>query len=196
MSGPSTAAMCRVVQDLALAGPDTAARTAVYAGLIRTVAHLFGEEDASIDSFPDDAVLQAAQREIPVEERNAMAQWIAESWGWIFDAAEVLDALDDVCTDPFPVIPSAAHSYRTAAEDLALAAGECCAAVSWAGAVAVGRWSRLYGDREFNLRELEARDAVLAAAHRGLPREEALRVARWVIEVWEQVDDAASERAS
>lgn len=191
----STAAMCRAVQDLALNGSDTAARTAVYAALIRTVAHMFGETDTGVSDFPDDAVLQAAQREIPADMRDAMAQWVVEHFEWISDSADALDALDDIGDDPFPVIPSAAHAYRRAAEDLALAAGENCAAVSWAGAVAVGRWSRLYSVRELTLTELEAHDAVLTAARRGLPREEALRVARWVIDRWEQVDDMATERA-
>ncbi|SKR41613.1 Uncharacterised protein [Mycobacteroides abscessus subsp. abscessus] len=192
----STAAHVRAVQDLLLDRKMGACDVAIYAGLINSVLHLFGEPDASVKDFPDDAVMQAALREVPPEKHGAMASWLMEHWEWISDSADVLDALDEIGDESFPVIPAAADTYRRAAEDLALAAGENCAAVSWAGAVAVGRWSRLYSDRELTLTELEAHDAVLTAARRGLPREESLRVARWVIEVWEQVDDAASERAS
>ncbi len=192
----STAAHVRAVQDLLLDRKMGACDVAVYAGLVTSILHMFGEDDADVSGLPDDAVMQAALREVPAETRATMSAWLVQYWCWISDSADALDALDEIGDDLFPQIPAAAHAYRTAAEDLALAAGESCAAVSWAGAVAAGRWSRLYSDRELTLTELEAHDAVLTAARRGLPREEALRVARWVIEVWEQVDDAASERAA
>ncbi|CPS10941.1 Uncharacterised protein [Mycobacteroides abscessus] len=191
----STAAHVRAVQDLLLDRKMGAADVAVYTGLVTSTLHLFGEEDARVEGFPDDAVLQAALKEMLPEKHGVMASWVMEHFEWISDSAEVLDALDEIAPDPFPLIPTSADSYRRAAEDLALAAGESCAAVSWAGAVATGRWSRLYSDREVTLTELEARDSVLAAARRGLSREEALRVARWVIDQWERVDDMATERA-
>lgn len=191
----STAAHVRAVQDLLLDRKMGASDVAVYAGLVNTVLHLFGETDTSVEDFPDDSVMQAALREVLPERHGAMASWLMEYWEWISDSADVLDALSFMDESAFPVMPSAAHAYRSAAEDLALAAGESCAAVSWAGAVAVGRWSRLYSDSEVTLTELEAQDAVLAAARRGLSREEALRVARWVIDQWERVDDMATERA-
>ncbi|SKM36243.1 Uncharacterised protein [Mycobacteroides abscessus subsp. abscessus] len=191
----STAAHVRAVQDLLLDRKMGACDVAVYAGIVNTVLHLFGETDTSVEDFPDDSVMQAALREVLPGRHGAMASWLMEHWEWISDSADVLDALDDIGVDPFPLIPAAALAYRRAAEDLALAAGESCAAVSWAGAVAVGRWSRLYSDRELTLTELEAHDAVLTAARRGLPREEALRIARWVIDQWERVDDMATERA-
>lgn len=192
----STAAHVRAVQDIALDRGVGAAGIAVYAGLVISILHMFGEDDADVSGLLDDAVVQAALSEVPAEARATMSAWLVQYWCWISDSADALDALDEIGVDPFPVIPVAGNAYRRAAEDLALAAGESCAAVSWAGAVAVGRWSRLYGDRELTLTELESHDAVLAGARRGLPREESLRVAQWVIAVWEQVDDRATELAS
>lgn len=192
----STAAHVRAVQDLLLDRKMGASDVAVYAGLINTVLHLFGETDTDVHGFPNDSVMQAALREVLPKRHGAMASWLMEHWEWISDSADALDALSFMDESAFPVMPSAADAYRRAGEDLALAAGESCAAVAWAGAVATGRWSRLYSDREVTLTELEAQDAVLAAARRGLSREEALRVARRVIDQWERVDDMATERAS
>lgn len=191
----STAATVRAVQDQALADGHGAVTVAAYGGLVRTMAHLLGEADADLDGFRDDAVLQAAITEVPEQTRAWMSEWLITNWEWIENASEVLGALDGI-EDTFPVIPAGAHAYRRAGQELAHRQGEGCAAVSWAGAAAVARWMRLYGEGDVQTAELAAGDAVLEAARRELADSEKLRVVGFVHEQWELIDAAASERAA
>lgn len=193
----SARAMMRVVQDLALAAGDTAARTAVYGSLVLALAELTGQADADTASLRDNAVLAAARREVSEQTVAAMGDWVGGRWGAIVTAGAVLDALDELRIAPVPSLPDGALAYRAAAEDLALTAGESCAAVSWAGAQATARWLRLYGGRVLNsLAELAAGDPVLRAAGRELAEREKDRVTDWVIEVWEAIDERATEPAA
>ncbi|RIS02771.1 hypothetical protein [Mycobacteroides abscessus] len=194
---PSALAMARAVQDLALAAGDTAARTAIYGSIVQALAELTGAPDASCSGFPDDAVLQAARREVPEQTVAAMGDWIGGRWGAIVTAGAVLDALDQLNLEPTLPLPGGALAYRAAAGELALAEGESCAAVSWAGAQATARWLRLYGERVLDsLAELAAGDPVLTAAGRELADSEKSRVTDWVIEVWEAIDERATEPAA
>ncbi|SRX96082.1 hypothetical protein MSP7336_04357 [Mycobacterium shimoidei] len=193
----SARAMMRVVQDLALAAGDTAARTAVYGSIVQALAELTGEPDADTANIRDDSVLAAARREVSEQTVAAMGDWIGCRWGAIAVDAAVLDALDQLNLEPVSSLPAGALAYRAAAEDLALAAGESCTAVSWAGAQATARWLRLYGGRVLNsLAELAAVDPVLTAAGRELAEREKDRVTGWVIEVWEAIDERATEPAA
>lgn len=196
-AAPSARAMVRAVQDLALAAGDTAARTAVYGSIVQALAELTGAPDAACTAFRDDSVLAAARREVSADVVAAMGDWIGERWGAIVTAGAVLDALDQLNLEPMLPLPAGALAYRAAAEDLALAAGESCTAVSWAGAQATARWLRLYGGRVLNsLAELAAGDPVLTAAGRELADSEKSRIADWVIEVWEAIDERATEPAA
>lgn len=196
-TAPSTAAMVRVVQDLALTAGDTAARTAVYGSLVLALAELTGQADADSANLRDDSVLAAARREVSADVVAAMGDWIGGRWGAIAVDAAVLDALDQLNLEPVSPLPDGALAYRAAAEDLALAAGESAAAVSWAGAQATARWLRLYGGRVLDsLAELAAGDPVLTAAGRELADSEKSRVTGWVIEVWEAIDEKATEPAA
>ncbi|SLF06929.1 hypothetical protein [Mycobacteroides abscessus] len=194
---PSARAMARAVQDQVLAEGHAAATVAVYGALTAALAELTGAPDASCSGFPDDAVLQAARREISEQTVAAMGGWIGGRWGAIVTAGAVLDALDGLNLEPVPPLPDGALAYRGTAEELALAAGESCAAVSWAGAQATARWLRLYGGRVLDsLAELAAGDPVLTAAGRELAEREKSRVTGWVIEVWEAIDERATEPAA
>lgn len=196
-TAPSARAMMRVVQDLALAAGDTAARTAIYGSIVQALAELTGQADASCSGFPDDAVLQAARREVTEQTVAAMSDWVGGRWGAIVTAGAVLDALSELDLEPTPRLPAGARAYRAAAEQLALAAGESCAAVSWAGAQATARWLRLYGGRVLNsLAELAGVDPVLTAAGRELADSEKSRVTNWVIDRWEAIDERATEPAA
>ncbi|MDO2981371.1 MULTISPECIES: hypothetical protein [Mycobacteriaceae] len=196
-TAPSTAAMVRVVQDLALTAGDTAARTAVYGSLVLALAELTGQADADSASLRDDSVLAAARHEVPPDVVAAMGDWIGGRWGAIVTAGAVLDALDQLNLEPVPPLPDGALAYRGTAEELALAAGESCAAVSWAGAQATARWLRLYGGRVLNsLAELAAVDPVLTAAGRELAEREKDRVTGWVIGNWIEIDERATEPAT
>lgn len=193
----SARAMMRVVQDLALAAGDTTARTAIYGSLVLALAELTGQADADSASLRDDSVLAAARREVSEQTVAAMGDWIGGRWGAIVTAGAVLDALDQLNLEPVPPLPDGALAYRGAAEELALAAGESCAAASWAGAQATARWLRLYGERVLDsLAELAAGDPVLTAAGRELAEREKSRVTDWVIEVWEAIDERATEPAA
>lgn len=193
----SARAMMRVVQDLALAAGDTTARTAIYGSLVLALAELTGQADADSASLRDDSVLAAARHEVPPDVVAAMGGWIGGRWGAIVTAGAVLDALDGLNLEPTLPLPGGALAYRAAAEELALAAGESCAAVSWAGAQATARWLRLYGGRVLDsLAELAAGDPVLTAAGRELAEREKSRVTGWVIEVWEAIDERATEPAA
>ncbi|MGV0633845.1 hypothetical protein ABQE69_10855 [Mycolicibacillus trivialis] len=193
----SARAMMRVVQDLALAAGDTAARTAVYGSLVLALAELTGQADADTASLRDNAVLAAARREVSEQTVAAMGDWIGGRWGAIAVDAAVLDALDQLNLEPVPPLPDGALAFRAAAEELALAAGESCAAVSWAGAQATARWLRLYGGRVLDsLAELAAGDPVLTAAGRELAEREKSRVTGWVIGNWIEIDDRATETAA
>lgn len=196
-AAPGTRAMVRVVQDLALAAGDTAARTAIYGSIVQALAELTGAPDAACTAFRDDSVLAAARREVSADVVAAMGDWIGGRWGAIAVDAAVLDALDQLNLEPVPPLPDGALAFRAAAEELALAAGESCAAVSWAGAQATARWLRLYGGRVLDsLAELAAGDPVLTAAGRELAEREKSRVTGWVIEVWEAIDERATEPAA
>lgn len=193
-AAPSTAAMVQAVQDQVLAVGDTAARTTIYGALVRSLAHLLGEDSASLR---DDAVLQAARREVPEQTVAAMGDWVGARWGAIVMAGAVLDALDEVDLEPVPPLPDGALAYRAAAEELALDAGESCAAVSWAGGQATARWLRLYGGRILDsLAELAAGDPVLTAAGRELADGEKDRITGWVIGNWIEIDERSTEPAA
>lgn len=191
----STAAKMRAVQDHVLAEGHAATTVAVYGALVTTLAELCGESDADSSAFPADAVLQAAMREADEETRARMGTWLAANWPWVCDSAAVLDALDEV-PDALLPIPTGAFAYRSAAEDLALRAGETCAAVAWVGAAATIEFTRLYTDREAEVAELMARDSVVAAAFRELPVKELWRVRDWVRDHWIAIDTLATERAA
>ncbi len=193
----SVAAMMRVVQDLAVAAGDTAARTAIYGSIVQALAELTGEPDADSASLHGGAVLQGARREVPPDVVTAMGDWVGARWGAIVTAGAVLDSLGELNLEPVPPLPDGARAYRAAAEQLALAAGESCAAVSWAGAQAAARWLRLYGGRVLNsLAELAAVDPVLAAAGRELAEREKDRITDWVIGHWIEIDERATEPAA
>ncbi|MBF9519512.1 hypothetical protein [Mycobacteroides chelonae] len=192
----STLAMARAIQDLALEKGASCASVTVYGGLVRTVAHLLGESDADLDEFPDDAVLQAARREVPADVIAEMVTFILSDWGDPADAGAVLDQLDEL-EDPFPVASTAELAYRAAAEELACRNGECAAVVAYAGGQARARWLRLYGGRVLASLDELATDPVLQAARRQLSDTEKVRVTDWVHgSAWEQIDELATERAS
>lgn len=196
-TAPSALAMTRVVQDLALAAGDTAARTAIYGSIVLVLAELTGQADASCSAFRDDAVLAAARREVPADVVAAMGDWIGGRWGEVVAAGAVLDALDEVNLEPMPHLTAGALAYRAAAQELALEAGESTACVAWAGGQATARWLRLYGGRILDsLAELAAGDPVLTAAGRELPNCEKDRVTDFMLDRWERIDELASERAS
>ncbi|WP_131817940.1 hypothetical protein [Mycobacteroides abscessus] len=189
--------MMRAVQDQVLAEGHAAATVAVYGSIVQALAELTGEPDTDTAGHRDDAVLQAARHEVPPDVVAAMGAWVGARWGAIVTAGAALDALDEVNLEPVPPLPDGALAYRAAAQQLALAAGESCAAVSWAGAQAAARWLRLYGGRILDsLAELAAGDPVLTAAGRELADSEKSRVTDWVIEVWEAIDDRATETAA
>ncbi|OHU33344.1 hypothetical protein BKG79_22320 [Mycobacteroides chelonae] len=193
----STAAMVLATKDRALAGGASTASIAIYGGLVRTVAHLVGGADASVDVLPDDAVLAAARREVPQQVVEEMAQWVWSSWDELAADAAVLDQLNEVAPDPFPVTPPGAVAYRCAAEQLAYREGEPTAAVAYAGAQAEARFLRLYGGRTLDsLHELAVADVVLEAARRELAAKEKTRITDWVYEQWEAIDEFATESAS
>lgn len=192
----STLSKVRVVQDLARADGAGTATVAVYAGLVETAAAFFEETDDSVDQLHRDAVAIAGRREVPEPIVVEMGAWIATHWSEISTSASILDALDQVSSDPFPQTPAAVLAYRDAAEELALRVGECAAGVSWCGAVATARALRLYAAHGMeNLDEL-AVDPVFATARSELSAEERSRLTIWVHDVWERIDEMASEVAS
>lgn len=186
--------MVRAIQDRVLADGHGAATVAVYGGLVRTVDHLLGG-DGEVDGFPDDAVLQAALRELSAETIAWMGDWLISNAEWVTSAAEVLDQLDSL-DDPFPIVPVGAAAYRRAAEELVHDDGHCCAAVAWAGTEAAFEFTRLYTDQDPDLHALIARDPVATAAFRGLSDDELRGVRAWVRENWEQIDEMATEAAA
>ncbi|MFL0242581.1 MULTISPECIES: hypothetical protein [Mycobacteriaceae] len=107
----------------------------------------------------------------------------------------MLDQLDEL-EDAFPVIPAGAEAYRRAAEELVLAAGHCCAAVSWGGTEAVFEFVRLYTECDPDLHALIARDAVATAALRQLSDDELRGVRGWVRENWVEIDQLATQAAA
>lgn len=181
----STAAMTRVVQDIALGWGVGAADVALLGGLVVAPLELLAAQ------LRHDAVVRAALREVPVETQRIQSNWIAEWWDHIGVSAAVLDSLDQL-DDPFPATPPGAVAYRHAAQELVLAAGDCCAAVSWAGGAAVARWLRLYGGRTVDDAELCAEDPVLEAARRELSVEQMRNTTAWVHNHWSAIDELAS----
>ncbi|WP_139360195.1 hypothetical protein [Mycobacterium sp. D16Q16] len=191
----STAAMIRAVQDLALSEDANTAVVAVYRGLVATLDHLLGGA-ADLDGFPDDAVLQAGRRELSAETVAHMVEWLLQNAEWIENSSDVLDQLDEVAADPFPVVPPGAEAYRSAAEQLVHDAGHSCAAVSWAGVEAAFEFTRLYTDQGPDLHALIARDPVATAALRNLSDDELHGVRAWVRENWIEIDAMATEAAA
>jgi hypothetical protein len=178
------------VQDLALAAGHAPAAVAVYGGLMAAIAAVEG------DPVPADSpVLIAAQAELQFHGTAAMGAWIYAEWDRIANAGWALDALREISGETFPAPIPGAAAYRTAGEQLALDAGESCAAVAWAGAVAEARWIRLMTGLEVSWDELTAGNPVARAVPRWLPEPERDRVRDWIFESWEQVDDMASATA-
>ncbi|CPR69999.1 Uncharacterised protein [Mycobacteroides abscessus] len=190
----STAAVARAVQDQALAEDAGAAVVAVYGGLVATLDHLLGGE-SYLGGLPEDAVLQAARRELSAETIAWVVEWLLRNAEWTENASDVLDQLDQL-EDPFPVVPPGAQAYRRAAEELVLAAGHCCAAVSWAGTEAVFEFVRLYTAQDPDLHALIARDPVATAALRNLSDDELRGVRSWVRENWVEIDSMATQAAA
>lgn len=181
----NTAARTRVVQDIALGWGVGAADVALLGGLLVAPLDLLAEQ------LRHDAVMRAALREVPVETQRIQSDWIVEWWDPIGVSAAALDVLDQL-DDPFPAIPPGAAAHRHAAQELALAAGDCCAAVAWAGGAAVAQWLRLYAGYKVSDEELCAADPVLEAARRELSREQLLNVTAWVHRNWVEIDELAS----
>lgn len=173
-----TTAFVLAVQTRALGqGGGGAAAIALY-------GHLVGA--------PDGPVVRAALREATAEQLTAMQAWLDTCWPQIAVDAAVLEAVADALPDDsLPAIPTEAAAYVTAAEELALSDGSCCAAVAWAGVAATSRWSRLYGGRELMLREALT-DPVAVAALDELGPEECTRIATAVGRDWERIDARAS----
>lgn len=144
---------------------------------------------------PETAVVQAARREAAEQQLTAMQAWLDECWPQIATDASVLEAVAAALPDhPFPAIPTEATAYATAAEELALAAGSCCAAVAWAGTAARDRWLRLYSGRDVQPLETLT-DPVAVAALDELGPEECTRIATAVGIAWELIEERASARA-
>lgn len=144
---------------------------------------------------PDSPVVRAALREATEQQLAAMADWLDACWPQIATDAAVLDAVAAALPDdPFPAIPTEAAAYATAAEELALAAGNCCAAVAWAGTAARDRWLRLYSGRDVQPLETLT-DPVAVAALDELGPEECTRIASAVGRDWERIEERASARA-
>ncbi|WP_036418553.1 hypothetical protein [Mycobacterium sp. 155] len=170
----------RAVQGYAAAAGGSAATVAVY-------GHLAGA--------PADTVVRAARRHVTTEQLAAMQEWLDTCRERLTEDAAVLDAVSDALpSDPLPVVPDEAAVYRRAAEELALADGESCAAIAWAGAAAEAKWVRLYGGRVMDLGEALV-DPVAAAAMRDLGPEGCFRIATEVGRAWERIDERASAAA-
>lgn len=192
---PTTAALIAAVQDLALAAGHTPAVVSVYGDLMLTAVVLYDDRDTSREDSTADAVLEAADRELPFPDRAEMGRWIDSNWSRLVDAANVLDALHDAVPNLLPAPVPGAAAYRAAGEWLALDAGETCAGVTWAGAVAEACWIRLMTGEVPAWDELTASNAPARAVPRWLPEAERDRLRDWVFESWEQVDDMASASA-
>lgn len=191
----STPSKVRVVQDRALAIGNSTAMVALFGGVTVSVASLLDDDRDLVDGLPGDAVLAAARREVPPEKVAEIGAWLVAAWDSITDAAAVLDALDDVAADPFPVTPPAALAYRLAAEEIAQREGEVAAACRYVGAQAEARWHRLYGGRIMSSLDELATDPVLEAARRELDDAAKDRLIDWVQASWEDIDDLATEVA-
>lgn len=189
---PTTAALIAAVQDLALAAGHTPAVVSVYGDLMLTAVVLYDDRDTSREDSTADAVLEAADRELPFPYRAEMGRWIDANWSRLVDAANVLDALRDAVPNLLPDPVPGASAYRAAGEWLALDAGESTAAVAWAGAVAEARWIRLMTGREVGWDELTASNPVARAAGRWMPEPERDRLRDWIFESWDRVDDLAT----
>lgn len=193
-------ARIRAVQDQTLADGADTATVALSAGLVASVAHLVGgaDDDQVAAQLAAPAFL-AAMREVPMEIRMGMCDWIAKHWSEIGISAAVLDELDELESEPAPVAPAAAVAHRRAAQQVALEAGELCAVVAYVGAQAELRWLRLWGGRVLDtLDEVAAADPIVEAARRGLSEREKDRAVDFMLDRWVEIDNAASasERAS
>ncbi|SIF24563.1 hypothetical protein [Mycobacteroides abscessus] len=176
-----TTSLIRILQGHAAAA--VGARTADVA----LYGHLAGA--------PKDAVVRAARREVTDEQLAAMTDWVYACREQLAADAAVLDSVSAALpADPFTPVPAEAQAYRTAAEELALADGDSCAAVVWAGAAAEAKWVRLYGGRIMDLREALT-DPVAVAAMRELGPEQCLRIATAVGRDWERIDERAATAA-
>lgn len=173
-----TRAFTLAVQDLAVETGGSAASIALYGWLA-------GE--------PLTPVVRAAQRLVGEAEIATMSAWIETNREHIAASAAALDAAAETLgQDPLTPVPSGAAPYRAAAEELALADGENCAAIAWFGATAEARWVRLYGGRIMEFPEALT-DPVCAAAVRELGPEECLRIANAVNRAgWARIDERAS----
>lgn len=187
---PTTEALCTAVQDLALAAGLAPAAVAVYGGLMNTIAATEGDPVP-----PPGPVELAAQVELQFHSAAEMSAWIYAEWDRIANAGWVLDALREISGETFPAPIPGADAYRNAGEQLALDAGESCAAVAWAGVVAEARWIRLMTGEVPAWDELTAANAPARAVPQWLPEAERDRVRDFVFESWERVDDMASATA-
>ncbi|CPR93106.1 hypothetical protein PP568_07095 [Mycobacteroides abscessus] len=194
-AAPSTTALVAVVQDLALQAGAPPAVVSSYGYMTLSTASYLDDRDTCVEDTDPDPVLEAADRELRFAPRAEMGDWIAQNWQWLSSAALALDALSGIAPDPFPAPVPGALAYRNAGGYIAFYAGESCAAVAWAGAVAEARWIRLMTGREASWEELAATNAPAKAAYRHLPAEELVRVRDWILASWEQVDDMASAAA-
>lgn len=190
MGMSSTAARVRAMQDLALATGLDAAAVAVYGDFVAEYAYRLQVPDAAIPA--DTPVVRTARRAVPADAQSEMAAWVAANWGWIADAARVLDQLDEL-VDPFPATLPTALAYRRAAQELAARAGEPCAAVVWAGVVAEARYIRLFGGRRVDDLDAFDVDPVFAAARRQLSNQEEDRLTDVVVSSWDRIDERAEE---